>query len=101
MARTILVCGATGNHGGSVARLLLQHPTQYTTRALTRTPDSAKAKELKALGAKIVAGDLNIYADVRAMIQGCWGVFGVTNFYDSVTSFFLFELEICDELSIS
>jgi uncharacterized protein YbjT (DUF2867 family) len=84
MARTILVCGATGNQGGAITKLLLKYPEQYTTRALTRSADSARAKELKALGAEIVVGDLNIYADVQAVMEGCWGVFGVTNFYDSV-----------------
>jgi uncharacterized protein YbjT (DUF2867 family) len=84
MARTILVCGAAGNQGGAIAKLLLKYPEQYTTRALTRSANSARAKELKALGAEIVVGDLNIYADVQAVMEGCWGVFGVTNFYDSV-----------------
>lgn len=82
MARKILVCGATGNQGGSVAKLLLQHPDQYSVRALTRNSDSSTARDLKALGAEIVSGDLNVYSYVQTAMKGCWGVFGVTNFYD-------------------
>lgn len=41
---------------------------------------------LKKLGAEVVRADLTIPSDVDAALQGCWGVFGVTNFYDSVCS---------------
>jgi uncharacterized protein YbjT (DUF2867 family) len=62
----------------------LQFPDQYTVRALTRDPTSAPAKALAAKGAEIVRADLTIPEDVVAAFKGCWGVFGVTNFYDSV-----------------
>ncbi|KAJ9306498.1 hypothetical protein DTO217A2_4044 [Paecilomyces variotii] len=75
--------GATGNQGGSVAKLLLHHPEEYRVRALTRNPDSAAARELAGLGAEIVRADLTVPSDVPPALEGCWGVFGVTNFYDT------------------
>ncbi|KAL2012623.1 hypothetical protein VTN00DRAFT_148 [Thermoascus crustaceus] len=82
MARLIAVTGATGNQGGSVAKLLLQSPNEYRVRALTRNPDSEAAKELAKLGAEIVKADLTIASDIAPALRGCWGVFAVTNFYD-------------------
>ncbi|KAH9829567.1 NAD(P)-binding protein [Rhodofomes roseus] len=82
MVKRIAVCGATGNQGGSVAKLLLQHPDQYEVRALTRDPASATAQDLAKLGAEVVRADLTVPSDVKAALKDCWGVFGVTNFYD-------------------
>ena len=53
-------------------------------RALTRDPGSEAAKRLADLGAEVVKADLTVPSDLVAALQGCWGVFGVTNFYDSV-----------------
>ena len=74
--------------GGAVARLLLQHPDEYRTRVLTRNPQSPASKELAKLGAEVVRADLTIRSDVHAALRDCWGVFGVTNFYDSVRMIF-------------
>lgn len=83
MGKLIAVFGATGNQGGSVARLLLQHPAQYTVRAVTRDPSSPVARALAAQGAEVVQADLTVPSSLPAALEGCWGVFGVTNFYDS------------------
>jgi uncharacterized protein YbjT (DUF2867 family) len=75
------------NLGGSIAKYLLQFPNEYSVRALTRDPSSTSANALQKLGAHVVRTDLTIPADVDAALKGCWGVFGVTNFYDSVLRF--------------
>lgn len=77
----ILVTGATGGQGGSVARHLLK-TMKYRVRALTRNPDSPKAIELRKLGAEIVKGDLAERDSLQRAIEGCYGVFGVTNFWE-------------------
>ena len=79
--KTILVIGATGAQGGSVARNLLSRG-KFNVRALTRKPDSPAAEALRALGAEIVQGDLDDPASLRAALEGCYGVFGVTNFWE-------------------
>src|ERR1700742_4417179 len=108
MPKTILVLGATGNQGtvslkrsphfrtvetypvhgtagGSVAKLLLQHPNEYKVRAVTRNPDSEASRKLAELGAEVVRGDLTDASTLDAAFKGCWGAFVVTNFYDSVS----------------
>ena len=79
--RAILVTGATGAQGGSVARHLLKGG-EFRVRALTRSPESAKAAALRQAGAEVVKGDLDDLRSVRAAAEGCYGVFGVTNYWE-------------------
>lgn len=77
----VLVIGATGAQGGSVARYLLRRG-KFAVRALTRNPESAKARELRALGAEVVRGELDDRASLRSALRGAYGVFGVTSFWE-------------------
>jgi uncharacterized protein YbjT (DUF2867 family) len=79
--RTVLVTGATGAQGGSMARHLLDRGG-YAVRALTRNPGSEAARALAAAGAEVVAGDLADRASLRAALAGCQAVFGGTNFWE-------------------
>jgi uncharacterized protein YbjT (DUF2867 family) len=56
--KKILVFGATGAQGGSVARNLLDRG-RFDVRAFTRNPDSPAAQKLRDLGAEVVKGDLD------------------------------------------
>jgi uncharacterized protein YbjT (DUF2867 family) len=55
--RKILVTGATGQQGGSLARLLLQK--KHNVYALTRNTQSSAAQDLRNKGANVVKGDLD------------------------------------------
>jgi uncharacterized protein YbjT (DUF2867 family) len=78
---TILVTGATGQQGGAVARELLAHG--YKVKAMTRKPESEKAKALAKLGAVVVLGDLDDPASLERALQGVWGVFAVQNTWEA------------------
>jgi uncharacterized protein YbjT (DUF2867 family) len=78
---TILVIGATGAQGGSVARHLLAR-RQFAVRTLTRKPDSAAALALAAAGAEVLPGDLEDRASLRNALRDCYGAFGVTNYWE-------------------
>lgn len=77
--KLIAVTGATGQQGGAVARKLLAEGWQV--RALTRDVNKPAAQELKALGAEVVAGDLDNGAELEAAFKGAYGVFSVQNFW--------------------
>ncbi|HKE96478.1 MAG TPA: NmrA/HSCARG family protein, partial [Povalibacter sp.] len=77
----VLVIGATGAQGGSVARHLLT-TGRHKVRCLTRTPDSSSAMALKQSGAEIVRGNLDEPATLRAVLHDCDAVFGVTNYWE-------------------
>lgn len=66
-----------------MARLLLQHPSKYAVRAVTRDPSSPAAQALATQGAEVVQADLTVPSSLAPVLNGCWGVFGVTNFYDA------------------
>ncbi|KAJ5985547.1 hypothetical protein N7522_012743 [Penicillium canescens] len=83
MVKLVLITGATGTQGGSIAKLLLQYPEEYEVRCLTRTPTSEKAQALAKLGAHLVQGNLTVPSTLEAAMAGVWGVWGVTDFYDT------------------
>jgi uncharacterized protein YbjT (DUF2867 family) len=77
----VLVVGATGAQGGSVARHLL-NTGRYKVRCLTRNPQSSAAMALAQLGAEIAAGNLEDPAGLRTVLKECDAVFGVTNYWE-------------------
>jgi uncharacterized protein YbjT (DUF2867 family) len=76
----ILVTGATGTQGGAVARELLDRG--FDVRGLTRNPDSERAQALTDLGATMVKGDFDDATSLAAAMQGAYGVFAVTDFWE-------------------
>jgi uncharacterized protein YbjT (DUF2867 family) len=72
---TVLVFGATGQQGGSVARALLA--AGWDVRAFVRDPASEKARALEDAGARLAQGDLADEAAIRAAVAGAHGVFSV------------------------
>lgn len=78
--KIILVTGATGKQGGATARQLLKAGVKV--RALTRKPNGKNAETLKTLGAEIVKGNLNHVVSLDLAMQGIYGVFCVTNFWE-------------------
>jgi uncharacterized protein YbjT (DUF2867 family) len=78
---TIVVFGATGAQGGGVARHLLARG-HFAVRAFTRKTDSSAAQALRDLGAEVVQGDLNDRTSIQKAVEGAYGVFGVTNFWE-------------------
>ncbi|KZV90320.1 NmrA-domain-containing protein [Exidia glandulosa HHB12029] len=77
MFRIATVFGATGLQGGSVVKQLLKDGV-FKPRAVTRNPDSDKAKGLVKLGADVVAGDLADYPSIKKAVAGSEVVFAVT-----------------------
>ena len=77
--KIISVTGATGQQGGAVARKLLADG--WKVRALTRDTSKPAAQQLKALGAELVAGDMDNRAELDAAFEGAYGVFSVQNFW--------------------
>jgi uncharacterized protein YbjT (DUF2867 family) len=76
----ILVLGATGYQGGSVARYLLADGT-FSVRCMVRSL-SDKTQSLFNQGAEIVKGDLNDVKSLERAMEGAYGVFAVTNFWE-------------------
>jgi uncharacterized protein YbjT (DUF2867 family) len=80
--KTILITGATGKQGGATLRHLAKRGG-FKLRAMTRKPDGEAAKALSALGAEVVAGDLNDAASLERAVAGAWGVFAVQNTWEA------------------
>jgi uncharacterized protein YbjT (DUF2867 family) len=79
--KIILVTGATGAQGGGVAKALLRQG-DFAVRILTRRANSPAAVALQAMGAQVVVGDMADEASLEQAMDGCYGVYGVTNFWE-------------------
>ena len=81
--KTIAVVGATGAQGGGLVRAILNDKHGgFTVRAITRDAQSDKAKGLAALGAEVVAADLDSPGSLKKAFAGAYGVFCLTNFWE-------------------
>jgi uncharacterized protein YbjT (DUF2867 family) len=78
--QVIVVTGATGRQGGAVARYLLADG--WRVRGVTRSPDSAAAGNLAALGVQVVGADM---ADLDRMREACAGTYGVFSVQNPMT----------------
>jgi uncharacterized protein YbjT (DUF2867 family) len=82
-SKLIAVLGATGAQGGGLVRAILDDPSkEFRVRAITRDPNSEKAKALAAQGAEVVAGNLDDAESIRRAFEGAYGVFAVTFYWD-------------------
>jgi len=81
--KTIVVFGATGAQGGGLARAILNDKSsEFSVRAITRNPGSEKARELVAMGAEVVAADIDDLQSLKTALHGAYGAFFVTFFWD-------------------
>jgi uncharacterized protein YbjT (DUF2867 family) len=81
--KIIVVFGATGAQGGGLVRAILNDPnSEFAVRAITRNPNSDKAKELAALGAEVVAADIDDPESLKRALSGAYGAYFVTFFWD-------------------
>ena len=81
--KLIAVTGATGAQGGGLARAILNDPDGgFAVRALTRDPESEKAKALADAGAEVVQTDIDDPDSLRRAFDGAYGAFCVTFFWD-------------------
>lgn len=81
--KLIAVVGATGAQGGGLVRAIMSEPgSGFAVRALTRQAAAGKGNALAALGAEVVAADLDDVGSLKQAFDGCDGAFCVTNFWE-------------------
>ena len=81
--KIIAVVGATGAQGGGLARAILDDKfSQFALRALTRNPNSDKAKALADAGAEVVEADVDDVKSLRSAFTDAHGAFCVTFYWE-------------------
>ena len=73
---TVVVTGATGKQGGAVARGLLERG--HKVRAITRDPNSTRARSLAEAGASLVAASLEDTRTITQALEGATSLFAMT-----------------------
>src|ERR1700754_2738304 len=72
----VVVTGATGNQGGAVVKGLLERG--HTVRAVTRSTDSEKARELAKAGISLVRASLEDTSALTKALEGATSLFAMT-----------------------
>lgn len=85
--KKIVVFGATGAQGGGVAQAILNDPdSEFAVRAITRNPDSDKAKALAKMGAEIVSADIDDPQSMKRALQDAYGAYFVTFYWSHLSA---------------
>jgi uncharacterized protein YbjT (DUF2867 family) len=79
----VVVTGGTGKQGGAVVKSLLERG--HEVRAITRSTDSAKARELANAGAKLVRASLEDTAALTKALEGATSLFAMTTPFEGGT----------------
>ncbi|KAG8356453.1 hypothetical protein FVEN_g5814 [Fusarium venenatum] len=79
-SKVIVILGATGNQGGSVAEAFLSEP-DWRVRAITRNAKSSKAQALSSKGTQVVQADLDEPSTLVAAFEGANAIFAVSDFW--------------------
>lgn len=96
----ILVTGATGAQGGSVAKTLLRQG-RYDVRVFTRDASSPRAISLHHAGAEIAVGDFEDVESLRKAMEGVYGVFGVTDYDEHAEKEIIHGKNLIDSVKFS
>ncbi|XP_020851280.1 nmrA-like family domain-containing protein 1 [Phascolarctos cinereus] len=81
--KLVVVFGATGAQGGSVAKTLLEDET-FRVRVVTRNPRQRAAEHLKSQGAEVVQGDQDDEKSLEPALAGAYAAFIVTNYWENL-----------------
>lgn len=66
MAKSVLICGATGQQGGALVKQLLKRGDAFKPIAFTRNTDSPSAKKLSSQGVELVKGS---FSDRQTLVK--------------------------------
>ena len=84
--KIIAVMGATGSQGGGLVRAILDDPSGgFAVRALTRDAGGEKARQLAALGAEVVAANVDDAESLKAAFRGAHAAYCVTFYWDHLS----------------
>jgi uncharacterized protein YbjT (DUF2867 family) len=85
--KIIAVVGATGAQGGGLVRAILADKGgEFAVRALTRKPDTDKARELAKAGAELAVANIDDPASLRKAFTGAYGAFCITNYWEHMSA---------------
>ncbi len=84
--KILAVLGATGAQGGGLVRAIRKDPGGgFAARAITRNPNSEKARALASMGVEVVAADADDPASLAEAFEGAYGAYCVTNFWEHMS----------------
>lgn len=82
MSKILVVCGSTGQQGGSVVDFVINDPElskEYKVRGITRDNTSTGAQKLSSKGVEMISADSNDIESLRKAFRGAHTVFAMTS----------------------
>ncbi|KAF9169420.1 hypothetical protein BGX21_010442 [Mortierella sp. AD011] len=82
MSKVLVVFGATGQQGGSVANYVINDPVlskEFKVRGVTRDASKPAAQDLKQKGIEVVEADMDNIESLKKAVQGAHTVFAITS----------------------
>lgn len=85
--KLIAIIGATGLQGSAVVRAFNELPdsSEFELRAITRNPESEKAKAVEPLVKEVVQADADDEESMVKAFEGCYGAYVVTDFWQDMS----------------
>lgn len=82
--KVIVIVGATGAQGGGLVRAIQNDKqSEFSVRAITRDPNSDKAKKISQEGGSVIEANLDDSDSLKNAFLGAYGAFCVTNFWEN------------------
>lgn len=98
--RRILVTGASTLLGSSVVKALLKDK-KFITRVLVTNAGEADALMWKEMGAEIAEGKLDHAGSLMKAMEDCYGVFGLTDYWEQPASEYQLGKNLMDSVAAS
>jgi uncharacterized protein YbjT (DUF2867 family) len=96
--KIITIFGGTGAQGGGLARAILNDKSsEFTARVITRHSESEKAQAFAAMGAEVIAADIDDKDSLKRALQGAYGAYCVTFYWEHYNP----EREYAEALSLA
>ncbi|KAL2814510.1 putative hscarg dehydrogenase [Aspergillus cavernicola] len=80
MSKTIVIVGATGTQGSSIAHTFRRYP-EWRVRGITRNPLSAASQSLSAKGVEMIKADIDDKQSLIPAFEGANVIFSNTDFF--------------------
>ncbi|HEX6428643.1 MAG TPA: NmrA/HSCARG family protein [Niastella sp.] len=81
--KIITIFGGTGAQGGGLVRAILNDKnSEFAVRVISRHPESEKAQAIAAMGAEVIAADIDVKASLKGALEGAYGAYCVTFYWE-------------------
>src|SRR5688572_26160656 len=81
--KIITIFGGTGAQGGGLARAILNDKdSEFAVRVISRHPELEKAQAIAAMGAEVIAADIDVKTSLKGALEGAYGAYCLSFYWE-------------------